>query len=163
MPALSFLPLLFAAVTGAGTVPAPHTAGPRPPLAACSVVLRADVQEALGRSVAKGQESREGPQSTCDYAGGTGQVTVTVQRLTAKLDLRAEISSLQAAIPEGKLREAPGIAPCAFFLDIPGAGTQLYVIRNDADFVLISVLGFGDAAQVSAAAGTLARKALRRF
>jgi hypothetical protein len=155
------MPLLFA-VTSSGTAPA-APAVPRPSPAACSVVTGADVRQALGRPVANGAASREGAQSTCDYAGGAGQVTITVERLAAPLDLRAEIASLKASIPEGTLRDARGIATRAFFLDIPGAGTQLYVIRGDTDFVLVSVLGFGEAAQVSAAAEALARKALGRF
>lgn len=159
MPAFFYLPLLFA-VTSSATAPA---AIPRPSPAACSLVTNADVQQALGRPVSKGAAHREGAQSTCDYSGGAGQVTVTVERLAAPLDLRAEIATLHAAIPEGALREAPGIPARAFFLDIPGAGTQLYVVRGDTDFVLISVLGFGEAAQVSAAAESLARKALARF
>ncbi len=121
------------------------------------------MQQALGRPVATGRQSADGPQSTCDYAAGAGQVSVTVQRLTAKLNVAAEIESLKASIPEASVREAPDVDALAFFLDIPGAGTQLYVIRDDRDFVLISVLGFGDAAQVSGAAEAMARKALGRL
>jgi len=161
--ALAYLPLFFAAVTSAGKAPASHAALLRPLPAACSVAPAADVREALGRPVAKGVESRQGAQSSCDYAAGAGQVTVAIERLAAPLDLRAEIAGLRASIPEGKLRAAAGLGPAAFFLDIPGAGTQLYIIRGDTDFVLISVLGFGEDPQVSAAAEALARKALRRF
>ena len=53
-----------------------------------------------------------------------GPVLITVERLAAKLDLDAEIASLKAGIPEGTVREGPGIAARAFFLDIPGAGTH---------------------------------------
>ena len=77
------------------------SAVPCPSLSACFVVTRADVQQALGRSVAKAEERKEGPESTCDYAGGSGQVTITMQRLTEKLDMRAEIESLKASIPDG--------------------------------------------------------------
>jgi hypothetical protein len=154
-----FAPLVFA-VTSAGTA---QPTVPRPSPPACSLVTGADVQQALGHPVSKGAAGREGAQSTCDYAGGSGQVTIAFERLSAPLDLRAEVASLKAAIPEGTLREAPGISARAFFLDIPGAGTQLYVIRGETDFVLISVLGFGEPAQVSAAAEALARKALARF
>jgi len=163
VPAILYLPLLFAAVTGAGIVSPAHDAAPRLSPAACSVVTAAELQQAMGRPFSRGAESTEGAQSSCDYAGGTGQVTVTVERLAGKVDLRAEIASLKAAVPEGTVREAAGIAGRAFFLDIPGAGTQLYVVRGDADFVLISILGLGDASQVSAAAETLARKALGRL
>jgi len=44
-------------------------------------------------------------------------------------------------------------------VDIEGAGTQLPVIRDDRDYVMVSILGFGNAAQVSAAAERLARGA----
>ena len=126
-------------------------------------MTRTDVQQALGRSVARGQEGADGAQSICDYAAGTGQVSVSVQRLAARLNVSAEIESLKAAIPGASVREAPDLGARAFFLDIPGAGTQLYLIREDRDFVLISILGFGDAAQVSPAAEAMARKALGRL
>jgi hypothetical protein len=163
VPVFTYLPLLFAAITSAGTAPAAHREATRSSPAACSVIGRADVQEALGGSFAKGKASREGSQSSCDYSGGTGQVTITLERLAGPLDLRAEIASLKESIPEGKLRAAQGISATAFFLDIPGAGTQLYVVRDDADFVMISVLGFGEASRVSPAAEILARKALGRL
>src|ERR1035441_8754515 len=44
-----------------------------------------------------------------------------------------------------------------------GAGTQLHVIRDDGDYVMVSILGFGDAAAVSAAAERVARAALGRI
>ena len=49
-----------------------------------------------------------------------------------------------------------------FYLDVAGAGTQLHVIRG-RDYLMISILGFGDAAQVSNAADRLAKIALRRI
>ena len=104
----------------------------------------------------------EGLESTCDYSGGAGQVTVSVQRLTAPLNLRAEIESLKAAIPEAAVRPGPSLGAAAFFLDIPGAGTQLHVVRGDCA-VMVSVLGFGEPAQVAAAAEAMARKALGRL
>jgi len=157
----SYLPLLLAVTANRAPAPAPRPSALRP--AACSLVTRADVQQALDRPVAKGQSGADGPQSTCDYAAGAGQVSVAVQRLTARLNVAAEIESLKAAIPGASVREAPDMGARAFFLDIPGAGTQLYLVREDRDFVLISVLGFGDAARVSAAAAALARKALGRL
>jgi hypothetical protein len=39
----------------------------------------------------------------------------------------------------------------------------LHAIRDDREYVMISVLGFGDAASVSAAAERLARAALGRI
>jgi hypothetical protein len=135
--------------------------------AACTVVTRADVEQALGRSVGRGKEDIGDGSSSCDYAAGSAIVTITVQHVRARLDVRAEVASLQRAIPDGHLREAHlGETPAettAFYLDLDGAGTQLHVIRAGHDYLLISVLGFGEADRVSQAAEKIARKALERF
>ena len=44
-----------------------------------------------------------------------------------------------------------------------GAGTQLHFIRGDRDYLMVSILGFGDAGAVSAAAEEIARAALARL
>ena len=61
------------------------------------------------------------------------------------------------------MRDAPSFGAQAFFVDVPGAGTQLHVIRGGREHVMVSVLGFGEAAQVSAAAERIARKVLGRL
>ena len=43
------------------------------------------------------------------------------------------------------------------------SATILHVIRDDRDYVMVSILGFGDAAAVSEAAERLARAALVRI
>jgi hypothetical protein len=105
----------------------------------------------------------EGLASTCDYSRRHGQVSVTVQSLQQKLNLEPEIAALKESFPDSAIREATGLGARAFFLDIPGAGTQLYVIQGDSNFLMVSILGFGEAAQVSPAAEALARKALGRI
>lgn len=141
--------------------PAPR-AVPLKSLSACEAVTRGEVEQALGVAVGKGREETAGRESSCDYAAGGGQVTVMVQRLAAKLDLPYEMKALEAAVPEGRVREAPGLAARAFYLDIPGAGTQLHVLRGERLYLMVSILGFGEAGEVSAAAETLARRALGR-
>ena len=121
------------------------------------------MERALGRRFWHGQEESHGAESTCDYGAGNGQVSITIQRLQAKVDIAAEIASLKESIPESTVRMAEGFGGVAFFLDIEGAGTQLHVIRDDRDYVMVSILGFGDAAQVSAAAERVARAALGRI
>jgi hypothetical protein len=59
------------------------------------------------------------------------------------------------------VRLAPELG--GFYLDIAGAGTQLHVIREEREYVMISILGLGDATQVSAAAQRLAKIALGRL
>ena len=159
---LSLVGLLFAIVH-----PGQPASPPQPvvekTITACAAVTRADVELALGRPVAGGKEERDGAASTCDYDGGAGQVTITVQRLAVKLDIPAEMAALKAAIPDSNAREAAGIGARAFFLDIAGAGTQLHVIHGERNYLMVSVLGFGEAAEVSAAAERMARKALARL
>ena len=169
MTVLFYLPLLVA-FSGDGRAPASKPSSFSFP-AACTVVTRADVEQALGRPVGRGREDTSADSSSCDYAAGSGVVTITVQRVRARLDVRAEASSLRRAVPEGRLREAhlaetgagTPAETAAFYLDIDGAGTQLHVIRGGHDYVLVSVLGFGEADRVSQAAEKIALKALERF
>jgi len=126
-------------------------------------VTAADLEGALGRRFGRGQEESHGPESTCDYGAGKGQVSITIQRLSAKLDIAAEIESLKQSIPESTVRMMTGLGSTAFFLDIDGAGTQLHVIREQRDCLMVSILGFGNAAEVSAAAERIARAALGRI
>jgi hypothetical protein len=162
MATFLYLSLLFSITASTRPAPAMKPAAVRA-VTACAAVSKADVEQALGRSVSDGKEQTDATESTCDYTGVYGQVTVTIQRLPARPDIAAEIDSLKRSIPGSAVRDAEGLGSRAFFLDIAGAGTQLHVIRGEKDYLLISVLGFGEAAQVSAAAERIARKALDRM
>jgi hypothetical protein len=153
--------LLFAAAVSGKPAAAPKPA-PSKAMGACSAVTTADLENALGRSFGRGQEESHGSESTCDYGAGNGRVSITIERLRAKLDMPAEIASLKL-IEHSSVRVISGLGSAAFYLDIAGAGTQLHVIRDDRDYVMVSILGFGDAAAVSAAAERMARAALGRI
>ena len=129
---------------------------------ACTVVTKAEVEDAIGHRVNDPTEQTEGRSSNCDYAVKGGLVSITIQRLTAKPDLQAEIAAMKKEIPEGVVRNAPEF-PQACYLDIPGAGTQLHLISDNNQHLMISILGFGDPSEVSAAAVQLARKAIHRM
>ena len=90
-------------------------------------------------------------------------MSITIQRLNAKVDIPTEIESLKTSIPESTVRMISGLGSTAFYLDIAGAGIQLHAIRDDRDYVIVSILGFGDATSVSAAAERLVRTALGRI
>jgi hypothetical protein len=126
-------------------------------------VTAADLEHALGRRFGRGQEESHGAESTCDYGAGNGQVSITIQRLTARVDIATEIESLKKSVPESTVRMISGLGSTAFYLDIAGAGTQLHAIRDDRDYVMVSILGLGDAAAVSTAAERLVRAALGRI
>jgi hypothetical protein len=70
---------------------------------------------------------------------------------------------MTAALPGAKAREVQSLGHRAFFLDIPDAGTQLHILHGRGGHLMISVLGFGDATSVSAAAERIARLALKRL
>ena len=135
---------------------------PLRPLTACAAVPLADVEEALGHALANGKEQKTENGSVCQYDGNGGQVTILLQHATDKLDIPAEIRNLQATFPDATMREAPGLGKRAVFLDMPDIGTQLHVIRGDYDYVMVSVLGFGDAPHVAPAAEKIARHILIR-
>ena len=154
--------LLFAAAVSnkAAVEPPPM---PSKALGACSAVTAADLERALGRRFGSGREESHGAESTCDYGAGNGQVSITIQRLNAKLDIPAEIESLKRSIEDSSVRMIAGLGGVAFYLDIAGAGTQLHVIRDDRDYLMVSILGFGEAPAVYAAAERVARAALGRM
>jgi hypothetical protein len=155
------LMLVSAFSTETRTAPAKRSFTPQL-LTACALVTRADVEDAIGRQVRDGSEETEGRASTCDYSAKSGMVSVTIQRLTAKPDLQAEIAALKKEIPQGVVRPADGFTD-AFYFDLPGAGTQLHVLDGGSAHLMISILGFGDAPQVSGAAAQIAGKAMRRL
>ena len=132
------------------------------PLTACTAVPRADIEEALGHALTNGKEQKNENGSICQYDGSGGQVTILLQHATEKLDVAAEIRNLQATFPDATMREAPGLGRRAVFLDMPDIGTQLHVIRGDYDYVMVSVLGFGEASHVAPAAEKIARRILVR-
>jgi hypothetical protein len=120
------------------------------------------VEEAVGRSVNDGDEETLGRASTCHYATKGGLISITLQRLTAKPDLQVEIAALKGELPKAVVRDAPGF-PEAFYLDLADAGPQLHIAKDNSQHLMISILGFGDASQVSGAAAQIARKAMRRL
>ena len=150
--------LLFLAAARGGL---PATSRPVKAVGACSAVTAADVERALGRRFVRGNEETRGADSTCDYVSGNGQVSITMQRLRAPVDLELEIASLVKDVEDSSVRLAPEFG--GFFLDIAGAGTQLHAIRGDREYVMISILGFGNAPQVSIAAERLVKIALGRL
>lgn len=156
--------MLHLLLLAAATVPVVHPPARVPSKAptACLALTRSEVQIALGRNVGKGEEDNFAATSTCDYATGRGRVSVTVQRLDRDLDVASEVAALQREIEGASARPAPAFGAHAFYLDIAGAGTQLHVIRG-RDYLLVSVLGFGEGAEVTAAVERMVRTALGRL
>jgi hypothetical protein len=125
-------------------------------------VTAEDLHLALGISFHRAAETN-GPQSTCDYGSGTAQVSVTIHRLSAPPDVAVEIAALKLELPGSTSRMVNGLDGEAFLLEIPHAGAQLHVFRAARDYVMVSILGLGDAIRVGPAAERLARTALARL
>ena len=156
------LVLMFAA---AAVYTRPTPVAPTRPKAvgACTAVTAGDLQLALGISFGRGQETASGTQSTCDYTARTAQVSITIQRLAGKVDIPVEIEALKRELPGSTARIVDGMGVSAFLLEIPDAGAQLHIIRGERDYLMVSILGLGDAPVVSPAAERLARAALSRL
>jgi|GEM_PF-3095791 hypothetical protein len=144
----------------ASTPPPKPVSKPLVPISMCDIVTHSEVQQAFKRPFAKGAEDR----TACEYTALDQQVVaIKTQHSNAKIDARAEMLTLRKAFPEGRMRDAKGLPGTAFFLDLPGIGTQLFVIRGDHDFLLVSVMGLGDAKKVAKATAQIAHLALDRL
>ena len=163
MSVLIYLPLLWAVSTQSPANPLVNPPVAVKTMTACLAVTKPEVEDALGRSVGNGKERKSNGTWSCEYEAADGQVTITIYHSQAKLNLPAEIKNLRKAIPQAKIREVAGLGTRAFFMDMAAIGTQLHVICGEYDYLLVSVLGFGDANQVSSAAEKMARQALDRF
>ena len=86
-------------------------------------------------------------------------VTVAIRRLEIPLDLQAEVAGLKALMEGSTLRTVDDTGGRGFYLLIPEAGAQLYIVKDDR-FVLISILGFGEGEAVYGAARELAFRAM---
>ena len=145
----------------AASTPAPKPAlKPLAPLAPCEIVTNADVRQAFRRPFGKGSADA----SSCEYAAFDHQVVaIKMKHSIARLEVRTEMVTLRKAFPEARMRDAKGFAAPAFFLDLPGVGTQLFVIRGEHDFLLVSVMGLGEPKKVAPAAAQVAKIALDRL
>ena len=128
-------------------------------LGACTAVTADDLQRTLGISFRRGQESSAGKQSTCDYAIGNAQVSVTIQRLDGAVDIAAEMEAMKREMPGVTVRR---LGEASFIVEIPGAGAQVHAV-HEHESLMVSILGLGDGAAISEAAEQLARTARGRM
>jgi hypothetical protein len=154
--------LLFAvASTGRPVSTAPVTRVQQ--VTACAAATRQEVQRALGSTVDIGKLRPDAGGSSCEYSGETGQVSIGLRHAAAALDFNAEIVNLKAVLPEARLVEVPMAGVRALLVDLGEAGAQLHILRNGRDYLLVSVLGFGNATEARAMAEYIAQRALTRF
>jgi hypothetical protein len=140
-----------------------YSGGQVHPVPACAAATRQELQRALGASIDAGKLRREAGGSTCDFTGDRGQVSISLHHAVAALDFDSEITNLKAALPEARLVEIPMPGVRALLVDLAESGAQIHVLRHGRDYLLVSVLGFGNAAQARSIAESIAKRALTRF
>jgi len=117
----------------------------------------------LGAPIDAGRLRQEPGGSSCEFAGDGGQVSISLHHSVAALDFRAEIANLKASLPEARLVEIPMPGVRALLVDLAESGAQIHTLRNGRDYLLVSVLGFGDSIAARGIAESIAQRALTRF
>jgi hypothetical protein len=158
------LPLLPAVLALFGTTTTPARSAPslQPP-SACQALTIKEVESAIGRTITGTANRSVTRGSTCDWSSGEAVVTLTVRRTAAKLDLPAEVGNLRDSFPEAGLRSVEGLGGAAILVDLGDSGALLNIFRNDHEYLLVAVLGFGDSSKASTAAVSIARRAIGRL
>ncbi len=160
MPALPVLPAVLALMTYSQP---PHVTPAIGTVSACSAVTAPEILSFTGRLMTRTSDRRAGLESTCDYASGEAVVTIVLRRSTRKLDLPAEVGNLRSSFPDAALRSVEGLGGAAILVELGGPGVLLNVFRDEHDYLLISVLGFGEDFPASRVVEKIARRALDRL
>lgn len=133
------------------------------PRTACELITRAGVQQALGRVVASGVGTAlSTSESGCEFASREGQVSLSLQHLDAEPDMEVELKNLQKALPGASVCRLTGFGQNAeaWLVDLGDAGVQIHMIHAGRDYVLVSLLGLGNAVLVADSARTIAHQVL---
>jgi hypothetical protein len=161
MTAAFYLPLV--SLLSSLNHPAPKV---EPPLTAvvnvCDVQIQRQVEEATAAYTLKARwdlVSRE----RCEYLAEGGRITIRSGHSTQPLSAKFEFSALKQAFPDARAREVSSIGAPALVLDLPDSGTQVFALTGEHDYLMVSILGFGDSSHISQTAERLARAALRAW
>jgi hypothetical protein len=140
----------------------PQVHAPRPSVAVvnvCDAVTRRAVEDAVASYTMRARWdllSRE----RCEYLADEGRVTIRYGHSHQALDVKSELAALKKAFPDSKARMVSTVAAPAILLDIRDSGAQVFAVAGDHDYVMVSILGFGESAHISETAQRLARSAM---
>jgi len=129
----------------------------------CALVRLPEAAEALKFLVPNAHWETQREADQCKYRSEDGEVSVRLEHWDMDLDADREFAALKGAFPDAKIRELGDLNVPAVVLDIPGAGTEVFVIPDIHHYVMVSVLGWGGARDVSKVAEQLARAAVQRY
>jgi hypothetical protein len=154
---ITLLLLMFAGST------APLVKKPTAPLnlTVCEAVTRQQVEAALERKVWAGEWQVRSAPDRCDYQVDGGQITIRSEHSDTILEPKREFSGLRESFPEANIREFSLNDSPAMLLELPHTGVQVFVIPTSRQYVMVSILGFGESPRISEAARRLALAVLR--
>ena|SRR5271157_3135060 len=165
-PLIVLMPLLILG----GTINAAEQAKPprpavKPPPSACTLVTKAEVQEAIGTAVSAGVLLPDPNirMDACAFKSPKGEVvSIFLSRSADKRDLSQLVDQAKKAVPDASVREVPGLGEKAILVDLSSGESLLSVYRAGDSFV-VSISKTGDRAKQDAAAEKIARRAFKRF
>lgn len=158
---LLLMVLTFGGVTRAAQQAKPNVAA-KPP-SACSLVTRAEIEQAIGTTIGNGVTHEAGEADVCAYANSKGnKVNIFVSRSQNKRDFSALVGQAKEALPNAKVREFQGLGERALLVEDPNGPTILSVYRG-GDALVVSVYGIPNGPKAEAAVEKIARKAYKRF
>jgi hypothetical protein len=159
IPALLLLSTLMTTPDGSRVRMAPALVPP----SICDAVPLQQIETALDRRVWLSEWTVRPSQDRCDYEIDGAKISIRAERTPAKLVPTREFEELRKAFPEARAQEFMlGKAP-SMLLELPATGAQVFAIPSSNQYILVSILGFGDSAHVSDAARRLTQGALERL
>lgn len=162
-----FPPILFLMLgVLAGAINAaqqPQPPQPVKPFVPCTLVSKADIEQAIDTPVGYGVPQMTAREDVCAYSNPKGTtVKISVYRSQNKRDLSTLADAARKALPNATVRELPGLGEKALLVEYPKGGTMLSVYRG-GDALVVMVYGIANGAKADAAAEKIARKAFSRF
>jgi hypothetical protein len=130
---------------------------------ACTIVSKAEIEQAIGIALGKGMPQAAGEADVCAYENPKGnKVKIVISRSRGKRDLSTLAAAARKALPNATVRELPGLGEKALLVEYPKGGTMLSVYRG-GDALVVSLYGIANGAKADAAVEKIARKAFSRF
>lgn len=133
------------------------------PFVPCTLVTKADIEQAIGTPVGYGVPQMTAREDVCAYSNPNGTtVKISVYRSQNKRNLSTLADGARKALPNATVRELPGLGEKALLVEYPKGGTMLSVYRG-GDALVVMVYGIANGAKADAAVEKIARKAFSRF
>jgi hypothetical protein len=140
----------------------PARAGQANAPAACALLSRTDIEEAMAAAVSPGQHRLTiASASACRFTLDGGGVIAVVVRRPARPGWTAEQIARMLSYPQ-RFHEVSGIGDRSFLFDMTEKGAALCIFRADY-YIQVSAFRVAQSSTLPPALAALARKVLARF